>query len=36
MSRDCILTDAKARNEMGYTPPVTMEQGLETLKRSLA
>jgi hypothetical protein len=35
MSRDCILSDAKARREMGYAPPVTMERGLESLARSL-
>lgn len=36
MSHDCILTDAKARRELGYAAPVTHEQGLEALKRSLA
>ncbi|MEQ1866897.1 MAG: NAD-dependent epimerase/dehydratase family protein [Micropepsaceae bacterium] len=35
MSRDCILSDAKARKEMGYAPPVTMEQGLKILAASL-
>lgn len=28
MSRDCMLIDAKARQEMGYAPPFTMEAGL--------
>lgn len=36
MSRDCTLSDAKARRDMGYAPPVTREQGLEALKRALA
>ncbi len=31
MSRDCILIDAKARREMGYAPPFTVEQGLTAL-----
>ncbi len=31
MSRDCILVDAKARREMGYVPPFTVEQGLAAL-----
>ncbi len=31
MSRDCILIDAKARREMGYAPPYTVEQGLSAL-----
>ena len=31
LSRDCILIDAKARKEMGYTPPVSMEEGLAAL-----
>jgi hypothetical protein len=35
MSRDCILIDAKARKEMGYAPPFTVEQGLAALKQSL-
>ncbi len=34
MSRDCILTDAKARKEMAYAPPFTVEQGLAALKQS--
>lgn len=33
MSRDCILNDAKARREMGYQPPFTIEQGLEQLRQ---
>jgi hypothetical protein len=36
MSRDCTLTDAKARREMGYAPPFTIEQGLAGLRHSLA
>jgi len=36
MSRDCILVDAKARKDMGYAPPFTVEQGLAALKASLA
>jgi hypothetical protein len=35
MSRDCILIDTKARREMNYAPPVTMEQGLRALAASL-
>ena len=35
MSRDCVLSDAKARREMNYAPPVTIEQGLRTLTASL-
>ena len=31
MSRDCILNDAKARAEMGYDPPFTIEYGLRAL-----
>jgi hypothetical protein len=31
MSRDCILSDAKARNEMNYRPPFTIEEGLAEL-----
>ncbi|HEY2444583.1 MAG TPA: NAD-dependent epimerase/dehydratase family protein [Rhizomicrobium sp.] len=31
MSRDCILVDARARREMGYAPPFTIEQGLAAL-----
>lgn len=28
MSRDCMLIDAKARREMGYAPPFTVDAGL--------
>ncbi len=28
MSSDCILSDAKARRERGYNPPLTIEAGL--------
>ncbi|MBL8782247.1 MAG: NAD-dependent epimerase/dehydratase family protein [Alphaproteobacteria bacterium] len=35
MSRDCILTDDKAKREMGYAPPFTLEQGLKALAESL-
>jgi nucleoside-diphosphate-sugar epimerase len=35
MSRDCILVDAKARREMGYQPPFTMDQGLAALAASV-
>jgi nucleoside-diphosphate-sugar epimerase len=31
LSRECILSDAKARSEMHYVPPFTREQGLEAL-----
>jgi nucleoside-diphosphate-sugar epimerase len=34
MSRDCILSDAKARREMGYSPPFTVEAGLKALAES--
>jgi nucleoside-diphosphate-sugar epimerase len=34
MSRDCILSDAKARAEMGYQPPFTIERGLAALAAS--
>jgi nucleoside-diphosphate-sugar epimerase len=34
MSRDCILTDAKARREMGYEPPFTIERGFAALAAS--
>ena len=34
MSRDCILVDAKARKEMAYAPPFTVEQGLAALAKS--
>jgi nucleoside-diphosphate-sugar epimerase len=35
MSRDCILSDAKARSEMAYQPPFTVEQGLVALAASV-
>ena len=35
MSRDCILSDAKARRDMNYAPPVSHEQGLKALAASL-
>lgn len=35
MSRDCTLNDAKARRELGYTPPVTIEAGLKALAASM-
>lgn len=31
MSRDCVLSDAKARAEMGYSPPFTVDQGMKAL-----
>lgn len=31
MSRDCILSDAKARSEMGYLPQFTIEDGLAAM-----
>jgi hypothetical protein len=31
LSRECILSDAKARNEMNDLPPFTREQGLQAL-----
>ena len=31
LSRDCVLVDAKARREMGYAPPFTIEAGLAAL-----
>lgn len=34
MSRDCVLSDAKARREMSYQPPFTVSQGLEALAAS--
>ena len=34
MSRDCILSDAKARGEMGYQPPFTIDAGLAALAAS--
>lgn len=35
MSRDCTLSDAKARKELNYAPPVTIDEGLRILKESL-
>jgi len=34
MSRDCILLDAKARKEMQYQPPYTVEAGLRAMGAS--
>lgn len=31
MSCDCILVDAKARREMGYQPPFTIDEGMKAL-----
>lgn len=31
MSRDCVLSDAKARSQMGYDPPFTLDYGLRAL-----
>lgn len=36
MSRDCVLTDAKARREMGYNPPTSIDDGLKALAASVA
>jgi nucleoside-diphosphate-sugar epimerase len=35
MSRDCTLVDAKARREMGYAPPTSIDDGLKALAASL-
>ncbi|MEQ1754752.1 MAG: NAD-dependent epimerase/dehydratase family protein [Micropepsaceae bacterium] len=35
MSRDCVLTDAKARREMGYAPKVSIDEGMKLLAASL-
>jgi nucleoside-diphosphate-sugar epimerase len=32
MSRDAILKDDKAREEMGYRPVISVEDGLRTLR----
>jgi nucleoside-diphosphate-sugar epimerase len=32
MSRDSVLIDAKARREMGYTPVISVEEGLRQLR----
>lgn len=34
MSRDCVLSDAKARRELGYAPVINVEQGLKQLSRA--
>jgi nucleoside-diphosphate-sugar epimerase len=34
MSCDCVLVDAKARRDMGYQPPFTMDQGMVALAAS--
>ena len=31
LSRDCILSDAKIRREMGYAPVVSVEDGMAAL-----
>jgi nucleoside-diphosphate-sugar epimerase len=36
MSRDCVLNDARARKEMGYDPPVSIDNGLKALAASIA
>lgn len=36
MTRDCVLTDAKARRDMGYAPPTSIDDGLKALAASLA
>lgn len=33
MSRDCVLRDDLARNELGYTPVISVEEGLRELGR---
>jgi nucleoside-diphosphate-sugar epimerase len=35
MSRDCILNDARARREMGYAPPISVDDGLKALAASI-
>jgi nucleoside-diphosphate-sugar epimerase len=35
MTRDCILSDAKARREMGYQPPTTVDEGLKAVAGSV-
>jgi nucleoside-diphosphate-sugar epimerase len=32
MARDCVLIGTKAKNELGYRPRVTVEEGLAALK----
>jgi nucleoside-diphosphate-sugar epimerase len=31
MCRDCILSDEKTRESMGYRPVITIEEGLQAL-----
>lgn len=35
MTRECTLVGAKARAELGYEPPFSVEQGLQRLRESL-
>jgi nucleoside-diphosphate-sugar epimerase len=35
MSRDCTLVDTKARREMGYAPPTSIDDGLKALAAPL-
>jgi nucleoside-diphosphate-sugar epimerase len=35
MSRDCVLSDARARNELGYKPVIGVQDGLASLSREL-
>ena len=35
MTRDCILSDAKARRDMGYAPPTSIDNGLKALAASV-
>lgn len=35
MAHDCILVDAKARREMGYAPPFTLDSGMNALAASV-
>jgi nucleoside-diphosphate-sugar epimerase len=34
MSRECILSDAKARAELGYAPVIGVEEGLRRLRQA--
>ncbi len=36
MGRDCTLVDDKARRELGYLPRVSVAEGLEILRTTLA
>jgi nucleoside-diphosphate-sugar epimerase len=36
MSRDCVLNGDKAKRELGYTPLVSVKEGLEKMKAPLA